>query len=430
MTAKKIRDLFDGTLENKEVEIRGWIYRTRESGGIVFSTIRDSTGIIQVTTIKDQTDEASFMDAQKASIESSVIVKGILVKDKRAPDGFEIRTKSFKIIGPSEQYPITKDFDEEYLLDMRHLWLRSRKMTAVLKIRSTIFRSLRDFLDNEGYCEVQPPMFTESGSEGGSTLFEVPYFGKKMYLTQSWQLYGETFIYSVEKAYTVAPSFRAEKSKTARHLTEFWHAEVEAAWEHFDDIIKLAENLVTYICRKVAELNAEELKILGQSKEKLLSITAPFPRITYTEALRILKEHDLIIEFGNDLGQTEEREIGKYFEKPIFITHYPKEIMAFYKLKDPENPNFCLNFNLIVPEVGEMIDGSERESSIEEILKSLSSKNIDPKTNQWYLDSRRYGSIPHSGFGLGLDRLVMWICGLSSIKDAIAFPRTMTRTRP
>lgn len=430
MITKKIRDLFDGTLENKEVEIRGWIYRTRESGGIVFSTIRDSTGIIQVTTINDQTDEASFLDAQKASIESSVIVKGILVKDKRAPGGFEIRTKSFKIIGPSEQYPITKDFDEEYLLDMRHLWLRSRKMTAVLKIRSTIFRSLRDFLDNEGYCEVQPPMFTESGSEGGSTLFEVPYFGKKMYLTQSWQVYGETFIYSVEKAYTVAPSFRAEKSKTARHLTEFWHAEVEAAWEHFDDIIKLSENLITYICRKVAELNSEELKILGQSTEKLLSLTPPFPRITYNEALRILKEHGFIVEFGNDLGQTEEREIGKYFEKPIFITHYPKDIMAFYKLKDPENPNFCLNFNLIVPEVGEIIDGSERESSIEEILKSLSSKNIDPQAYQWYLDSRRYGSVPHSGFGLGLDRLVMWICGLSSIKDAIAFPRTMTRTRP
>jgi len=351
-------------------------------------------------------------------------------QDERAPSGYEIKIKKFKIIGLSNNYPISRDFSKEYLLDVRHLWLRSRKMTSILKIRSTVFGAIHEFLRNEGYCEVQPPMFTEVGSEGGSTLFEVPYFGKKVYLTQSWQLYAEAFIFSVEKAYTIAPSFRAEKSKTARHLTEFWHAEVEAAWEHFDDFIKLAENLISYICKKVAESNVNELTILDQSIDKLLSITPPFPRITYSEAFAMLKKKGFDIDFGKDLGQTEEREIGKYFKKPVFITHYPKEIMAFYKLKDPKNPKFCLNFNLIVPNVGEIIDGSERESDINEIIKSLKSKNIDPSKYQWYLDSRRYGSVPHSGFGLGVDRLIMWICGLDSIKDAIAFPRTMSRTYP
>ena len=304
-------------------------------------------------------------------------------------------------------------------------------MTAMLKIRSSIFEAIHEYLRKDDYTEVQPPIFTTAGSEGGSTLFEVKYFDKEVFLSQSWQLYAENFIYSVEKAYTIAPSFRAEKSKSARHVTEFWHAEVEATWMEFEELLELMENLISAICQNVAKKNVYELGTIGRDPKELKKIKPPFPRITYDEALKLLKEKSgLDVPYGKDLGQTEEREIGKYFDKPVLVTHYPKEIMAFYKKVDPSNPKVCLNANLIAPEIGEIVDGSERESDMDKILESLKREGTDPKEVDFYLDTRRYGSVPHSGFGMGVARVLMWICGFDTIKDAIAFPRTIARTKP
>ncbi|MBD3189296.1 MAG: asparagine--tRNA ligase [Candidatus Heimdallarchaeota archaeon] len=424
-----IRELLTGKHVDEEVNLRGWVARKRSGKNLAFLTLRDSTGRMQVSIKRKQAEEA-YEKATDVGYEAAVIVKGKLVKDERAPDGYEIRASDLQIIGKADNFPITKDFSQEFLLDVRHLALRTEKMTAMLKIRSSIVEAIHQYLRGEGYIEVQPPIFTTAGSEGGSTLFEVDYFGDKIFLSQSWQLYAENFIYAVEKAYTIAPSFRAEKSKSARHVTEFWHAEMEAAWLEFEGLLQAMEEIITTICQNVVKNNKFELEILGQKPEDLLKIKPPFPRITYDETLKLLKENGMEVPYGQDLGQHEEREIGKLFKKPVLITHYPREIMAFYKKVDPKNSKVCLNANLIVPDVGEIIDGSERESDIDEILKSLEHEGTDPADVDFYLDTRRYGSVPHSGFGLGIDRVVMWICGFDTIKDAIAFPRTMTRIKP
>lgn len=430
MEDMKIADVFDRANAGSKVRLKGWVHRARSSGGIAFTILRDSTGVIQLVTVKDGVDEDSFIGAKGASKEASVVVEGMVRTDERAPGGREVLVERFNVVGASDNFPIARDLSQEYLLDVRHLWLRSRRMTALLKIRSTVFGAIHEYMRGEEFCEVQPPMFTEAGSEGGATLFEVSYFDRKVNLSQSWQLYAEAFIFSVEKAYTIAPSFRAERSKTARHLTEFWHAEVEGAWMGFEEILRVAEELVSHVCRRVGERNEDELSTLGCPVDDMRSIVPPFPRITYYEALAMLREAGFHTETGSDLGQPEEREIGKFFGKPVFVTHYLMDKMPFYKARDPSESGLCLNFNLIVPDVGEILDGSEREADIEAILNRMKSDGIDPAQYQWYLDSRRYGSVPHSGFGLGIDRLVMWICGLDSIKDAIAFPRTMTRTIP
>lgn len=430
MDYPNIRELLTGNKVDNEIRLRGWVARKRSSKKIAFLTIRDSTGQIQVSVKKELAEGKMYETADKLGIESAVTIVGDLVKDERAPGGFEVRAKEIKVIGKSESFPITKDHSQEFLLDVRHLWLRSQKMTAMLKIRSVVFETIREYLRNDGYTEVHPPMFTTAGSEGGSTLFEVNYFGEKMYLSQSWQLYAENFIYALEKAYAIAPSFRAEKSKSARHVTEYWHAEAEATWLEFEGLLELMENLTSYICQKVAEKNKYELEILGRDPEDLKKIKPPFPRITYDEALKLLKEKGMEVKYGNDLGQHEEREIGKLFNKPVLVTRYPREIMAFYKKVDPENPKVCLNANLLAPEVGEIIDGSERESEMDKIIESLKREGTDPADVDFYLDTRRYGSVPHSGFGMGVARVIMWICGFDTIKDAIAFPRTITRVKP
>ncbi|MHA1305752.1 MAG: asparagine--tRNA ligase, partial [Candidatus Heimdallarchaeota archaeon] len=396
---------------------------------IAFLTMRDSTGRIQVSVKADNND--AFNTATNLGFETALTIEGKLSKDDRAPGGYEVKASKISVVGKSENFPITRDQSQEFLLDVRHLALRSQKMTSMLKIRSSVFEAIHTYLRKDDYTEVQPPIFTTAGSEGGSTLFEVKYYDKEVFLSQSWQLYAENFIYSVEKAYTIAPSFRAEKSKSARHVTEFWHAEVEATWMEFEELLELMENLISAICLNVAKKNAFELKAIGQDPKVLKKIKPPFPRITYDEALKMLKEKSgLDVPYGKDLGQTEEREIGKYFDKPVLITHYPKEIMAFYKKVDPTNPKVCLNANLIAPEIGEIIDGSERESDLDEILESLKHDGTDPKEVDFYLDTRRYGSVPHSGFGMGIARVLMWICGFDTIKDAIAFPRTIARTKP
>lgn len=429
MTYVSISKLLTGKQAGEAIHLRGWVARKRSSKKIAFLTIRDSTGRIQVSVNKENNPKA-YDIADTIGYESALYITGILSEDARAPSGYEIKASEIEIVGKAEKFPITKDQSQELLLDVRHLALRSQAMTAMLKIRSSVFEAIHEYLRKSDYTEVQPPIFTTAGSEGGSTLFEVKYFDKTVFLSQSWQLYAENFIYSVEKAYTIAPSFRAEKSKSARHVTEFWHAEVEATWMEFEELLKLMENLISAICKNVAKKNKAELIALGKSPKDLLKVKAPFPRITYDKALEMLTENGMDVPYGKDLGATEERAIGKYFDKPVLITHYPREIMAFYKKVDPTNPKVCLNANLIAPKIGEIIDGSERESDMEKILESLKHEGLDPVEYDFYLDTRRYGSVPHSGFGMGIARVVMWICGFETIKDAIAFPRTMVRVKP
>lgn len=431
-----IEKILTGEFTDKEVDIRGWIFRTRSSGKIAFPQIRDHTGIIQVTVIKGAVSDSEFGDAKKALVESSVIVKGDVKADERAPGGFEIQVKEFKVVGFADTFPITKDQSEEFLRDNRHLWLRSRKITAMMKIRSTVTGAIHQFFRERGYYEFTPPIFQPMQTEGGSTLFEVKYYDTKTYLSQSWQLYAEAAIFALEKVYDVGPTFRAEKSKTSRHLTEFWMAEMEAAWMELEECTEIAKDEVKFIINEVLNKNKNELSSLGRELAKLeICLQKPFPTITYTEALDILREKSGIeIPWGKDLRTIEEDEIMKHFETPVVVTHYPKEIMAFYKPVDPsaEAPGAVAKcFDMLAPEgYGELIGGSERDTDINQLKESLERDGENPEDYKFYFDTRRYGSIPHSGYGLGMERLISWICGSHNIKDAIPFPRTMTRVKP
>ncbi len=428
MVFSKINEIFKNGPE--EAQIRGWVYRHRASKKVIFVMIRDSSGIIQCTFKKGEVSEDVFEKAENLMIESSVKIKGTVKKDERAPGGYEIRGKELDVVHLAERFPITKDQSTEFLRDVRHLWLRSRKMMSIMKIRSTVIDAINEFHKKMDCYHMQPPIFTTAGSEGGSTLFELKYFGKKVYLSQSWQLYAEMMIFCLERIYTISPTFRAEKSKTNRHVTEFWMTEMEAAWMGFDELEEFAEKLLVFICNKVLEKNMEDLKILGRDPKEL-KLKTPFKRITYDEVLKKLNENGMKVKHGKDLGAKEETSIADILGgKPILITHYPKEIMAFYKKKDPKNPNYTLNFNLIAPGVGEIVDAAVREPDIKEIKKSLKKEGENLKDYEFYLDTRRYGSVPHSGFGMGTERVVQWICGAESIQDVIPFPRTMKRIKP
>lgn len=416
-----------------KVAIRGWVYREAKLKDKIFLVIRDSSSIVQCVIKKDSVSENEFKAANKLLIESAVEIEGTIHQDTRAPTGFEIDVSKINVVSYAEPFPITKEINEELLLDRRHLWLRSRKMTAILKIRSTVFGAIHEFFRSRGFYEFQSPIIIPGGAEEGPTLFELNYYGKKAYLTQTWQLYAEAAIFALEKIYTIAPSFRAEKSKTAKHLTEFWHAEMEAAWIGFDELLDYAEKLVKHIVKKVLENNKTELEILNRDINKLeLVLKKPFPRITYDEALKLLKEKaKMVVTWGKDLRPLEEQKLMSFFDTPVFVTNYPKEIMAFYKPKDPKNPKTALCFDLISPEKPvELMGGSVRDLDIEELKRSLKSRGEKIENYSFYLDTRRYGSVPHAGFGMGVERLVKWLCNLDTIKDAIAFPRTPDRFTP
>lgn len=413
-----------------KVSIRGWIYRERKQKDKIFLVIRDSSDIIQCVVSRDS--KKVWQDADKILIESSVELSGDIRKDKRAPTEYEIDVKELNVINFAEPYPITRDQGTEFLLDKRHLWLRSRKLVAVMKIRSTVMGAVHEFFRDRGYYEFDAPIFTPIACEGGSTLFPVKYFKDTVYLTQSWQLYAEAAVFALEKIYNAAPTFRAERSKTSRHLTEFWMAEMEAAWMDLDEVTEVAKQEVAFIVQQVLKKNRKELKILGRDVKKLEKAKLPFKTITYTEALKILKEKEgLNIPWGKDLRTIEEDRLMKHFDKPIVVTHYPKSIMAFYKPVDKKDPRTALCFDMLAPEgYGELIGGSQRSTDVKELIDSLKKEGEDPKKYGWYLDLRRYGSVPHSGYGLGVERLVAWVCGLDNIKDAIAFPRTLLRKSP
>ncbi len=417
---------------NGKVVLRGWVYRERGSNALKFVVLRDASNIIQCVFEKTKFTEAEWKQIDKISVESSLKVQGEIKRDERAPTGYELHVEKFEVVQLAEKFPITKDQSTEFLLDVRHLAIRSRKLTAIMKIRSTVFGAIHEFFRSKGYHEMEPPIFTPNACEGGSTLFEVKYYKDKVYLTQSWQLYAEAAIFALEKIYCISPCFRSEKSKTTRHLSEFWMAEVETAWMEFPGLQKQAEDLISHIVKKVLETNHEELKILERDVKNLEKVKPPFPRITYTEALKLLKEKENIeIPWGKDLRTTEEDLIMNHFDKPVIVTNYPKEIMAFYKPRDPKDPKTALCMDVLAPEgYGEIIGGSQRDTNIEELKKALKKEGEKIESYQWYLDTRRYGSVPHSGFGLGVERIVSWICGLDNIKDAIPFPRTMLRFRP
>ena len=432
-TSIKIEEILNGRKNGETIQVRGWIYRTRSSGNIVFTVLRDATGTVQATVKKGNLPDPEFKDAEKALLESSVEVKGTVKEDKRAPGGYELLVTGFHVVHFAEPFPITKDQSPEFLLDQRHLWIRSQKLSSILKIRSTVVGAIHQFFRSHGFFEFDAPVLQPNQCEGGSTLFEVKYYENKTFLSQSWQLYAEAAVFGLEKIYNMGPTFRAERSKTSRHLSEFWMAEMEAAWMELPDIVKIAKDEIRFILKEVLEHNVRDLAVLNCDKEKLRTIAeSEFPTITYTEALEILKEKEhMDVEWGKDLRTVEEDNLMKHFTTPVVVTNYPLEIMAFYKPKDPKDPKTALCFDMLAPEgYGEIIGGSQRSLDIEDMKQRLLAMGEKVENYEWYFDLRRYGSVPHSGYGVGVERVVAWICGIDNIKDAIPFPRTILRFRP
>lgn len=418
-----------------KVAVRGWIYRERGSNKMKFLVLRDSTDIIQCVLEKEKFSK-QWDEIDKLQIEASVEIEGQIKKDERAVTGFEIHVDKINIIGQSNEFPINKDLNEELLGDRRHLWLRSRKMTSILKIRSTVLEAIREHWREKGFYEYHSPELLGMQCEGGSTLFKVDYYGKPVYLSQTWQLHAEPAIFALEKIFTIQPAFRAEKSKTSRHLSELWMAEMEVAWQDFEYLQNDAEELIKHIIKKVLEKNKQELEILERDVKKLeSSVKKDFPRMTYTDALEILnKKKKMKIEWGKDLRTIEEDKLSELYETPIIVTEYPKQVKAFYMKeaeKHPKQGKVVLGFDVIAPEhFGEIIGASQREESIDKLKENLKQQGEDPEKYEFYFDTRRYGSVPHGGFGMGVERIIAWLCGLETIKDAIAFPRTMTRINP
>ena len=425
--------ILSGGFENQNVRVRGWLHNRRSSGGIHFILIRDGTGTIQCTMKKDKVHTETFELAGKLPVESVVELSGIVREDSRAPGGYEVSVERFRTTHIAEEgFPIAKKYHgPEFLLDNRHLWIRGQKMQRILRIRSKMLEAAREWFKTNGYTEFQAPILITAACEGGSTLFQVEYFEMDAYLTQSWQLYAEAAIASMGKIYTIAPSFRAEKSRTRRHLTEYWHLEVEIPWCDMEEIMEVEEKLLTHICHTLSKELPEDLKALGRQPEDLLEIQLPFKRVTYDEAVDILKKDGVKFEWGDDLGWVEERRLTLKFDSPFFVTHYPKGVKAFYHKPDPKRPDLTLSVDLLAPEgYGEITGGGQRIDDLEELLTRIRQENLNPDDYKWYIDLRRYGSVPHSGFGLGIERVLAWITKLDHIRDAVAFPRLINRVYP
>lgn len=416
----------------ERVKLRGWVYNKRSSGKVRFLLIRDGTGLIQGVISSSNKDDPLFQKFDSLTQESSLIADGKVREERRAPGGYEIDIENIEIISISEDYPIApKEHGVAFLMENRHLWIRSLKQNALLRIRANIIRSIREFFDSRGFVLFDAPILTPSACEGTTTLFETQYFNEKAYLTQSGQLYAEAGAIALGKVYTFGPTFRAEKSKTRRHLMEFWMIEPEVAFAELNDIVELAEDLVVFIVSSVLEKNKKELEVLGRDTKSLENVKKPFPKITYTKAIEILKEKGINIEWGNELGGDEETIISESFDRPVIITHYPAKIKAFYMQPDPENPELALCMDMIAPEgYGEIIGGSQRIHDLNLLLKRIEEAGLAREPYEWYIDLRRYGTVPHSGFGLGLERTVAWICKLSHVREAIPFPRMLYKIYP
>ncbi len=417
----------------QEVTIAGWLYNKRSSGKIKFLVVRDGTGYAQCVYFKGNVSDEIFDKADRIGQESSLIVKGVVKTQPKAPGGYELDAKDLIIIHETHDYPITpKEHGIEFLLDNRHLWLRSKRQVAIMKVRHRIVKAIRDFFDGKGFTLLDTPILTPSACEGTSTLFETPYFDLgSAYLTQSGQLYAEAGALALGKVYTFGPTFRAEKSKTRRHLTEFWMIEPEIAFADLNDDMDLAEEFLEHIVQTVLKDKEEELKILERDTTKLQNVKRPFPRVHYDEAVEILRKNGVDFQWGNDFGGGDETIISEQFDRPVMVHHYPSEIKAFYMKRDPENPKYALAVDVLAPEgYGEIIGGSQREDNLELLLERIKEHNLPQSAFEWYLDLRRFGSVPHAGFGLGLERTVSWICGLEHLREAIPFPRMIYRNTP
>lgn len=437
MTQTYISDIAKSA--GQPVTIKGWLYNKRSSGKLAFLEVRDGTGIIQAVASKKDVSEQTWENCEKATQESSIILVGVPREHPKKPGVFELDVNTLDIVQLAHDYPITpKEHGVEFLMDHRHLWLRSKRQHAILRVRHTIIKAVRDFFDNNGFTLADTPIFTPAACEGTSTLFEVDYFDdEKAYLTQSGQLYNEATAAAFGKTYCFGPTFRAEKSKTRRHLTEFWMVEPEVAYAHLDDVMTLAENFISYIVARVLETRKDELAILERDVSKLESIVPPFPRLQYDDAAKMLQqafeegkvEHKF--EYGGDFGAPDETYLSSQYDKPVMVHRYPAAVKAFYMEPDPENPNLALCVDVLAPEgYGEIIGGGERASSLDLLLQRIHEHNLPPEAFDWYLDLRKYGSVPHAGFGMGIERCVTWLCGIEHVRETIPFARMLYRLKP
>lgn len=418
---------------DQDVEIRGWVWNSRGSSKVRFVQLRDGSGFVQCVAGVQDVSEDAFDTIRHLTQESVVLVQGKVRKDERSPLGVEVLIQSLKVLQKTTEYPISpKNHGTEFLMDHRHLWLRSPRQQAILTVRHRIVKAIRDFFDHLGFVLVDAPIFTPNECEGSGTLFSTDYFGEEAYLSQSGQLYMEAACQAVGKSYCFGPTFRAENSNTRRHLTEFWMVEPEVAFLDLQGDMELAQAMIQSIVRTVLTDCQRELKLLERDLTLLEKVPeSDFPRITYLEAIEILQKNDVNFKFGDDFGGGDETVISNHFGLPVFVTHYPAEIKPFYMKRDLQNSEFCLNMDLLAPEgYGEIIGGSQREESLQTLQERIKAENMNAQSLQWYLDTRRYGSVPHSGFGLGIERSVAWICGLPHVRETIPFPRMPKRLQP
>ncbi|RMH01227.1 MAG: asparagine--tRNA ligase [Planctomycetota bacterium] len=419
------------------VRLRGWLYNARGKGRLLFLLLRDGSGICQAVVLRDAVGEEAFALARGLGQESSLELTGTVAADPRAPGGAELKVKGIRLVGPSRDYPITKkEHGPGFLMDHRHLWLRSRRQMALLRLRHRVIQAFRSYLDGEGFYCVDSPMFTPNACEGTSTLFRTDYFGEEAYLTQSGQLYAEASAMALGRVYCFGPVFRAEKSKTRRHLTEFWMLEPEIAFAGLDEVCDLAEGLVRHTIRHLLATGADDLADLDRDPEVLRAWDAEFPRLRYAEVAEMLMawqaEGRYESEFrpGDDLGAPDETILGEHFGRPLMITHWPAETKAFYMKRDPEDPSLALGVDVIAPVAGEIVGGSVREDDLETLRRRIAEHDLPEDAFAWYLDLRRFGSVPHAGFGIGLERTVSWLSGVPHVRECIPFPRTLQRIYP
>ncbi|HEY7444017.1 MAG TPA: asparagine--tRNA ligase [Vicinamibacterales bacterium] len=419
--------------EGQPVTLRGWLHNRRSSGKIHFLTVRDGTGFIQAVMSKAAVGEETFKRADHLGQETAITVHGTARADTRAPGGYEIDVSGFEVVGPSEDYPVTpKEHGVDFLLDRRHLWIRSERQQAILRVRHEVIKAVRDSLDQRGFILADTPIFTPAACEGTTTLFPVQYFeDTTAYLTQSGQLYNEANAMALGRVYCFGPTFRAEKSKTRRHLTEFWMVEPEMAYATLDDVIELAEGLVVDVVAQVLDQRRRELKVLERDTTKLESVKAPFPRISYDDAVKLLQEKGQAIEWGGDFGGSDETVLSEQFDRPVVVHRYPSGIKAFYMKPDPDRPELSLSADVLAPEgYGEIIGGGQRIDDYDLLVSRIKEHQLPQDAFEWFLDLRRYGSVPHGGFGMGIERLVAWICGLEHVRETIPYPRMLYRLYP
>ncbi len=418
--------------DSKEVTLSGWVYNIRSIGKIWFLILRDGTGMLQCVVVQKDVDEDTFSKEVTLTQESSVTVTGIVRIDKRAIGGVELGVKSIEIHQIAEEYPITpKEHGTAFLMDNRHLWIRSKMQYAILKVRHQVVKAARDFFDNNDFVLFDAPMLTANAAEGTTSLFNVDYYDRTAYLSQTGQLYGEAGAMTFNRVYVFGPTFRAEKSKTRRHLTEFWMLEPEMAFCDIEENMEWAERLIVYIINHCLENCREELNLLERDISKLEKIKSPFPRLTYDEAAKLLKDNGVNFEYGSDFGGTDETVIAEQFDSPVIIHRWPADIKAFYMKRASDNDEIALGMDILAPEgYGEIVGGGQREDDHDTLVKRILKHDLPMEPFKWYLDLRKYGSVPHAGFGLGLERTVAWICGIKHIRETIPFPRTMSRLEP